>query len=51
ARSFSSYCVRCRRKTPSFNSKTVTFRNKRRAIRSHCAYCQVKKFRIIGHGG
>ena len=40
------YCVKCKAKTPSRNIEAVTMKNGRPAIRSTCADCGAKKFRI-----
>jgi hypothetical protein len=39
----SSYCVRCKRKTPDVNPRVVTTKNGKKLMKSTCGVCGAKK--------
>lgn len=43
----STYCVKCRRKTPDVNPQVIATANNRRALKSTCKVCGTKKTRFL----
>jgi len=41
------YCVKCRTKREIKNSKSMTMKNGRSAIKGTCPTCKTKMFRIV----
>lgn len=44
---FASFCVRCRRLSPTFNRTTVILKNGASALRGNCTFCHAVKFRFM----
>lgn len=42
------YCVKCKKKQEMINSKEVTMKNGRRAIKGKCPICGTGMFKILG---
>jgi RNase P subunit RPR2 len=42
------YCMKCKTKREIKNPKTVTMKNKRKAVKGTCAKCGTKMFKIGG---
>ena len=42
-----SYCLKCKRKTKSINSKGFVTKNKKYLVKSSCVVCKSKKSKFI----
>ncbi|MBI3541211.1 MAG: hypothetical protein HY073_03625 [Deltaproteobacteria bacterium] len=42
------YCVKCKAKSDMADTKTVTMKNKRQALKGKCAKCGTGMYKILG---